>query len=118
MGADSKILAIGKLSLVPKFTPNPRVLDTVWSSYEEATPTQESPRNRQDPTRKQTRRAAQKQYGVTHRLVRHLSLKGVGSTDEQSRQHSKSEHRLIRRMSLNCVGSTGVTHRMIRQNPI
>jgi len=43
-------------------------------------------------------------------------LKGVDSTDEQSRQQSKSKHQLIRRMGLNSVGSTGVTHRMIRQN--
>ena len=49
-----KFLAIGKTGLVPKYTPNPRVLGTVWSSYGGATPIQEIPRNKQDPTRKQT----------------------------------------------------------------
>jgi len=49
-----KILAIGKIGLVPKYTPNPRVLGTLWSSYGGAPPTQESPRNKQDPTRKQS----------------------------------------------------------------
>ena len=53
-GSRLKFLAIGKIGLVPKYTPNPRVLGTVWSSYGGATPTQESPRNKKDPTRKQT----------------------------------------------------------------
>ena len=48
-----KFLANGMIGLVPKYTPNPRVLGTVWSSYGGAIPTQESPRNKQDPTRKQ-----------------------------------------------------------------
>ena len=49
-----KFLANGKIGLVSKYTPNTRVLGTVWSGYGGATPTQESPRNKQDPTRKQT----------------------------------------------------------------
>ena len=49
-----KILVIEKIGLVPKYTPNPRVLVTLWSSYGGAPPTQESPRNKQDPTRKQS----------------------------------------------------------------
>ena len=49
-GSQLKILAIGKIGLVPKYTPNPRVLGTVWSSYGEATPTQESPRNKREQT--------------------------------------------------------------------
>ena len=53
-GSRLKFLAIGKIGLVPKYTHNPRVLGTVWSSYGGATPTQEIPRNKQDPTRKQT----------------------------------------------------------------
>ena len=119
-GSRLKILAIGKIGLVPKYTPNPRVLGTVWSSYGEATPTQESPRNKQDPARKRTpkdsERNSKTRHGITHRLIRCTDLNSVGSTDEQSRQQSESEHRLIRRMALNSVGSTGVTHRMIRQN--
>ena len=53
-GSRLKILAIGKIGLVPKYTPNPRVLGTLWSSYGGAPPTQESPKNKQDPTRKQS----------------------------------------------------------------
>ena len=53
-GSQLKNLAIGKIGLVPKYTPNPRVLGTVWSSYGGATPTQESPRNKQDPTQNQS----------------------------------------------------------------
>ena len=53
-GSQLKNLAIGKIGLVPKYTPNPRVLGTVWSSYGEVTPTQESTRNKQEPTRKKT----------------------------------------------------------------
>jgi len=53
-GSQLKNPAIGKIGLVPKYTPNPRVLGTVWSSYGGATPTQESPRNKQDATRKQS----------------------------------------------------------------
>ena len=44
-----------KIWLSPKCTPNPRVLGTAWSSYGGATPTQESPRNKQEQPRKQTR---------------------------------------------------------------
>ena len=39
-GSRLKIIAIGKIGLVPKYTPNPRVLGTVWNSYGGATPTQ------------------------------------------------------------------------------
>ena len=53
-GSRFKFLANGKIGLVSKYTPNTRVLGTVWSGYGGATPTQESPRNKQDPTRKQT----------------------------------------------------------------
>ena len=38
-GSQFKFLAIEKNGLVPKNTPNPRVLGTVWSSYGGATPT-------------------------------------------------------------------------------
>ena len=119
-GSRLKFLANRKIGLVLKYTPNFRVLDTVWSSYGEATPTQEGSRNKQDPTRKKTlegsARNSKTQHGITHRLIRRTDLNSIGSTDEQSRQQRKSEHRLIRRMGLNIVGSTGVTHRMIRQN--
>ena len=86
-GSRLKFLTIGKIGIVPKFTPNPRVLGTVWSSYEEATPTQENPRNKQDPMRKQTQKSSARnsktQHGIPHRLIRRTDLNSVGSTDEQ-----------------------------------
>ena len=85
-GSRLKFIAIGKIGLVPKYTRNPRVLGTLWSSYDGATPTQESPRNKQDPTRKQTpknsTRTSKTQHGITHRLIRRTDLNSVGSTDE------------------------------------
>ena len=93
-GSRIKFLAIGKFGVVLKYTPNPRVLGTVWSSYGEATPTQESPRNKQDPTRKQSpknsARNSKSQHGITHRLIRRTDLNSVGSTDEQSRQQRET----------------------------
>ena len=56
------------IGLIPKFTPNPRVPGDVWSSYEGATPTQESPRNKLERTRMQTQTTAQKQARYTYRL--------------------------------------------------
>ena len=92
-GSRLKFLAIGKISLVPKFTPNPRVLGIVWSSYGEATPTQENPRNKQDQTGKQipksSTRNSKTQHGITHWMIRRTDLNSVGSTDEQSRQQRK-----------------------------
>ena len=89
-GSRFKFLTIGKIGLVLMYTPNPRVLGTVWSSYGEATSTQESPRNKQDSTRKQSPKSNAKnsktQHGITHRLIRRTDLNSVGSTDEQSRQ--------------------------------
>jgi len=70
----------------------------------------------QERPRKQPRRAAQKQHGITHRLIRRLSLNGVGSTDEQSRQQSKRAQvepmQRLQRASVEPV----IEHRMIRQN--
>ena len=59
-GSRLKFLAIGKIGLVPKYTPNPRVLGIVWSSYGGATPTQESPRNKREQPRKQPQRNSAK----------------------------------------------------------
>ena len=86
------------------------------SSYRGATLTQSSPRTKRERLRKQLRRAAQKQHGITHRLNRYLSLNGVGSTDEQSRQQSKrapvEPMQRLQRASVEPV----IEHRMIRQN--
>ena len=93
-GSRLKFLAIGKIGLVPKYTHNPRVLGIVWSSYGEATPTQESPRNKQDQTGKQipksSMRNSKTQHGITHRLIRRTDLNSVGSTDEQSLQQRET----------------------------
>jgi len=59
-GSRLKYLQFEMIGLTPKFTPNPKVLGTVWSSYGGSTPTQESPRNKQDPTWKQPPKAARK----------------------------------------------------------
>ena len=45
-----KNLANRSFGFVPTYTPNPRVLGTAWSSYREAIPTQESPRNKREQT--------------------------------------------------------------------
>jgi len=37
-----KILANSSSDLIPKCTPNPKILCTVWSSYEGATPTRKT----------------------------------------------------------------------------
>ena len=116
-GSRSKFLAIESSAYGPKFTTNPRVLGEMQSSYRGATLTQSSPRNKQDRPWKQPRRAAQKkQHGITHRLIRRLSLNGVGSTDEQSRQQSKrapvEPMKRLQRASVEPV----IEHRMIQQN--
>ena len=86
-GSRLKFLTIGKIGIVPKFIPNPRVLGTVWSSYEEATPTQENPRNKRKPTRKQTpKNSARINPRYTHRLNRRALGQLVGLTDAQSLQ--------------------------------
>ena len=60
-GSRLKFLAIGKIGLVPKYMPNPRVLGKVWSSYGGATLAHNSPRNKREQTRKQTRKNSAKQ---------------------------------------------------------
>ena len=81
-----------------------------------ATLTQSTPRNTQERLQKQPRRAAQKQHGITHRLIRCLSLNGVGSTDEQSRQQSQrlpvEPMQRLQRASVEPV----IEHRINRQN--
>jgi len=107
-GSQFKILANWSFGLIPKCTPNPRVLGTVWSSYGGAIPTQESPRNTHEPTWKQTaKRSSWKYARYTHRLNRRAQRHLVGLTDAQSLQQWKSPHRLNRRYGLNCVGLTG-----------
>ena len=89
-GSRFKILANWNFGLVPKCTPNPRVLVTVWSSYGKAIPTQESPRNTREPTWKQTaRRSSWKYARYTHRLNRRTQRHLVGLTDAQSLQQWK-----------------------------
>ena len=108
MGADSEIFANWNIGLVLKCTPNPRVLSTDWSSYGGAIPTQESPRNTSEPTRKQTTKIGSWKYArYTHRLNRRTQRHLIGLTDAQSLQQWKSPHRLNRRYGLNCVGLTG-----------
>ena len=51
-GSQLKLSRTKSLAQDPSVHPNPRVLDEVWSSYVGATPTQESPRNPLDQTRK------------------------------------------------------------------
>ena len=62
------------------------------------------------------KRQRKKQHDITHRLIRRLSLNGVGSTDEQSRQQSKrapvEPMQRLQRASVEPV----IEHRMIRQN--
>ena len=84
-GSQLKFLQFEMIGLMPRFTPNPRVPGDVWSSYEGATPTQESPRNKLERTRMQTQTTAQKQARYTHRLNRRTKRHVVGSTDAQGR---------------------------------
>ena len=91
-----KFLQFEMIGLIPKFTPNPKIPGDVWSIYEGATPTQESPRNKLERTRMQTQTTAQKQARYTHRLNRRTKRHVVGSTDAQGRQRKRSRHRLNR----------------------
>ena len=93
-GSRLKFLQFEMIGLIPKFTPNPRDPGDVWSSYEGATPTQESPRNKLQRTWMQTQTTAQKQARYTHRLNRRTKRHVVGSTDAQGRQRKRSRHRL------------------------
>ena len=43
---------------IPKITTNPQILDEVWSSYRRAKPTQITPRNKREKTRKRSRKTA------------------------------------------------------------
>jgi len=43
---------------IPKITTNPQILDEVWSSYRRTKPTQISPRNEREKTRKRSRKTA------------------------------------------------------------
>ena len=102
-GSRLKFLAIGKIDLVPKYTPNPRVPGTVWSSYGGAIPTQESPRNKQDPTRRERPRES-----LPTRLKRHgySSDIFVPSSSPWKPQHPTSSTGLFPPQSLLFLGGS------------
>ena len=69
-GSRFKILANSSSGLIPKCTPNPRILCTVWSSYEGATPTRKSLRNQGELMRKQAeKKLCKRKQGIYHRLI-------------------------------------------------
>ena len=103
-----KILANSSSGLIPKCTPNPRILCTVWSSYEGATPSRKSLRNQGELMRKQAeKKLCKRQQGIYHRLIRRTTDEYVGLTDDTEPAAKKNSHRLNRCPGLNSVGSTG-----------
>ena len=93
------------------------MLDEVWSSYGWATPTQNTPRNKQEPMRMQTRsNSARNSTVYEHRLNRRVKKIFTGSTDVTE---------LAARKVSTGWSDTGINkvsvqpetlHRMIRQN--
>jgi len=83
------------IALIPKFTPNPRDPGDVWSSYEGATPTQESPRNKLERMRMQTQTTAQKTGSVytpvepTHKEARRRFNRRAGPAAEKKQASVK-----------------------------
>jgi len=107
-GSRFKILANSSSGLIPKCTPTPRILCTVWSSYEGATPTRKSLRNQGELMRKQAeKKLCKRQQGTYYRLIRRTTDEYVGLTDDTEPAAKKNSHRLNRHLGLNCVGSTG-----------
>ena len=91
MRADQKFLAIGKIGLVQKYTPNPRVLGEVQSSYKGTTLTQNNPRDKRDQSQKQPRRTARETARYNSPVdPTYMSLSTSVEPKSQSRQQCKT----------------------------
>ena len=102
MGADQNFFRNRSVGLYPENHHKPQNLDEVWSSYRRAKPTQISPRNEREKTRKRSRKNCRPH---SQGPVRPLALTGqTGRAGFENPDRSDRLHRSVRP-----VAATGQT---------